>query len=182
MFRLASVLVLGLVASLTTAQDKGLGNTDKGIQPPPDAARPVPDLRTIAEALDRLERAVRKMDEDHVKFVNLVADRLQLDINNLRDQVSRMQREMDDLRNRSRVSESRRMTEPAGNATLLLVNAHAALPMDVNVNGVMHSVQPGQSLPVTVPAGNVSFQVMQTDAFMRVRPLPAGVTHLVTMR
>ena len=75
------------------------------------------------------------------------------------------------------------MSEPNGTANLLLVNAHAVLPMDVTVNGVLHTVPPGgQALTVPVPAGNVSFQVMQTDAFMRVRPLPAGVTHLVTMR
>jgi hypothetical protein len=114
--------------------------------------------------------------------VQLWAEKFQRDVNEIRDWLNRLQREINDSKAiKQPTTETLKPVETA-RATLLLVNEHPMMNMDVDINGALHTVMPMQAKPVLVPAGSVNFRVLQTDGFVRARMLAAGVTHQVTMR
>lgn len=185
MSRCASALFLLLLVGWSFGQDPKdssrmppTANTDRGVL---ETLKPAPELKVIMDRLDAMENSLKKRDTDMTTFINLIAERLQQDINTLRDQVRRLQQDVDANRRRDSERQSLKPIE-TGTATLMIINGHPTLPMETVVNNVVYTVPPGQSQSVTVPAGVVNFQVLQTDAYVRSRSLAPGASHQVTMR
>jgi NAD(P)-dependent dehydrogenase (short-subunit alcohol dehydrogenase family) len=108
---------------------------------------------------------------------------IQKDINELRDQMSGVRKEIDELRGRiNRDSYTAKKTTDGAGATVVLVNEHPMMMMETLVNAATHRVMPGMSLSVPVAPGPVNIQVLQTDPFVRARMLMPGETKIVTMR
>jgi len=174
MFRTALFSALLVVGSSFAAETQP--NTDQKTPPVPA------DLKAVLDRLDKIEQSIKDYSTEQNSKIALWAQMFQKDIFDLREAITRIQKDMNEFKAGRPTVETLKPTEGAGTATLRLVNAHVFLPMEVRVNGSMHTVLPGQTLPVTVPAGSVNFQVMQTDGFVRARHLGAGVIHEVTMR
>jgi hypothetical protein len=174
MFRTAMLSCLVVASSLFAAEPQP--NSDQ--KTPPVA----PELKAIIDRLDKIEQSLKNLEPQQTRQLSVWAEMFQKDINELRDWLGKMQRDVNELKAGKGITETLKPIEATGKATLLLVNAHPFMNMDVMVNGAMHPVAPGQSSPVNVPSGNVTFQVMQTDGAFRARSLAPGVTHVVTMR
>jgi hypothetical protein len=146
-----------------------------------DLLKPAPDLKAITDRLDQMDKKIQGLDAQQSLQVQVWADQFRRELSEIRELLTRLQRDVSDLKaGRSTTTESLKPAD--GKATLQLLNEHPWMNMDVVINGVTTTVPPMQTRLVTVPAGNVNFQVLQTDGFVRARVLPAGVIHQVTMR
>jgi hypothetical protein len=149
------------------------------------------ELKTIREALTRLDQRL-----DDQKTHDLLVQRLLKDVNDLRDEIARLQRDLADVRNRAagtpstsnfRGSPSTSMsvgppvpTASMPTATIRLVNTHM-IEMTAVINGTLVTVPPGTERIVTVPAGPVNYQVYQVPEPMKTRILVPNETLTLTL-
>src|SRR5207244_3488656 len=144
------------------------------------------ELKAIREALSRIEQRL-----DDQKTHDLLVQRLLKDVNDLRDEIARLQRELADVRNRTAgapstsgyrgaPSPSLSVGPPVPSAngptgTIRLVNTHM-IEMTALINGTLVIVPPGTERTVTVPAGMVNYQVYQVPEPMKTRLLVPNET------
>jgi hypothetical protein len=144
------------------------------------------DLKEIRNLLSRIE--MRLATQQSVTDVML--DIVKKDLRDLREEVSRLQRELADVRSRASTppaaptttsnyggtpSTSLSVGPPAPTATLRLVNTHF-IDMTALINGTLVTVPPGAQRTVTVPAGVVNYQVFQVPEPMKSRTLVPNET------
>lgn len=185
MYRAAACLFV-VLTGLTFASPQGnadpKANSDKGPAAPP----PSPDIKAILDRLDRLPAELKKIEDQSAKTADLAAEKLAAEINRRLDalhaEIKELRGRVEAVERRPVQAESRRMDTATSMAAVQLVNLHPGMPMTALVNGMLQTVEPGQSMAVPVPAGTVAVQVTQTDATARVRTVAAGQTLVVTMR
>jgi hypothetical protein len=146
------------------------------------------DLRAIRDLLTRIEQRMANQQATN----DVLMDIVRKDLKDLRDEVSHLQRDLADVRNRANAapttsisgyrgntSASLSVTPAAPMATIRLVNTHF-VPMTAVVNGVTYTVPPGQQQPVTVPAGAVNYQVFGVNDSIQTRTLVPNQTLTLT--
>lgn len=150
-------------------------------------AEPAEDMKAIRELLTKIETRLANQQAAN----DVLLDIIRKDLSQLRDDVSRLQRELADVRTRGTgtttisgyrggPSASLSVGPPAPMATLRLVNTHF-IPMSAVINGALVTVPPGQEQNVTVPAGLVNYQVFQVPEPMKSRTLVPNETLTLTL-
>ena len=145
-------------------------------------AEPSEELKAIRDVLQKIDQrmensnniALQTLDRMKADFGQLKSDMAQM-----RDDMARMSREVADLRNRGNSGASTSYfagsapVAPAATASIKLINTYIS-DMTAVINGTMYVVMPGQTRTVPLYAGNVSYQVLQTQDFSKTTTLQPG--------
>jgi hypothetical protein len=159
-------------------------------------AEPADDTKRMVELLGKIEQHLT----DQRAATNILLDIVQKDIKDLRNEVARLQHELNDLRNRpagpatsssyyggtatpygGTPSASLSVGPPAPavpagpTSHVRLINTYLT-DMSAFINGTLISIPPGQEVPVTVPAGVMTFQVTQVPGPPQTRTLAPNET------
>jgi hypothetical protein len=163
-----------------------LGTVSAQGKPEPADAK-ADDLKEIRTLLERIEKRLANQQT----AAEVVLDIVRKDLKDLRDEVSRLQRELADARNRitsapstslygGTPSASLSVGTPSPNAFIRLVNTHF-IDMSAVINGTLYTVSPGRDRTVPVNAGVVNYQVFQVPEPMKTRSLVANETLTLTL-
>jgi hypothetical protein len=174
--QLTALLAVALVLGAARSQETGLK---------PD------DSKRMVELLDKIEKRLGAMESR----ADVTLDLVNKDIKQLRDEVTRLQREVADLRRSpgttstsnypgttpAAPSTSYSIPQPPAPAHVRLVN-HYLTDMTAYVNGVLYTVQPGQVADVAVPPGMFTYHVMQAPYPPQQRTAAPSETYTLTLR
>jgi hypothetical protein len=180
-------LLFGLLASLcVVAVIAGPVRSEEPAIKPDDSKR-------MVELLDKIEKRLASQQAQS----DILMDIVRKDLKDLREEVARLQRELGDLRRTPTVpstsnypqspsagyapSTSYSMTTPAAPANVRLINTYFT-DMTAVVNGVAHTVPPGQVAVVPVPAGVLNYHVLQAPYPPQLRTLTPNETLTLTLR
>jgi hypothetical protein len=170
------------VCALGLSLTAGRGSTAE----PASAADDLRAIRTILERIESRQAAQQSQLTDTMVSVN----KLMSDVTALKDEQAKLKQELTDLRNRLNAppqpqastsffsgppmatAPTTSMT-PAGSARVRLVN-NWFTDMAAVINGVTYNLTPGTQRTVTLPAGNMQFQVMRVADIPQSRTLIPG--------
>ena len=147
------------------------------------------DVRAIRDLLARIEQRMANQQATNDVLMEIVRK----DLKDLRDEVSHLQRDLAEVRNRTNTlpgtttisgfrgspSASLSVGPAVPMASLRLVNTHF-VPMTAVVNGTTVTVPAGQERVVSVPAGAVNFQVFGVNESIQTRTLVPNQTLTLT--
>jgi hypothetical protein len=153
---------------------------------PARAAEPATDAKTdetarIARLLDQIEQRMSRMDTKLDTVVDMGRE-----LKQLREDVTKLQRDVADLRrgNSSSFYSPSQTTPPAATPTqtarVRLVNSYLT-DMTAIVDGVSYTIAAGRSADVTVPTGQLTYQVLQTGQPMKVTNITANEMLTLTL-
>jgi hypothetical protein len=134
------------------------------------------ELARIVKLLDQVEQRMSRMDAKLDAVVDMGREMKQL-----RDDVTRLQRDVTDLKRSGNSTSYYPGQTPPLNPTIAaappaqvgrvrLVNTYIG-DMTTTVNGMTYTVPAGQTLDVPVPAGQLTYQVWQIGQPMKVTTL-----------
>lgn len=146
-------------------------------------AEPNEELKAIRDLLNKMDQRLENQNTISMQMLDrLKADfgQLKSEMNGLRDDLAKAQRDLNDLRMRGAgngVSTSNfggaTSMSPTASASIRLVNTYLT-DMTANINGLIYVVPPGQTRTVPVASGNVSYQVYQTQNLAKATTLRPG--------
>jgi cell division protein ZapA (FtsZ GTPase activity inhibitor) len=150
-----------------------------GEKAPAKPADPSAELKAVTDKLDALEKSLKSINDQQTKLLQLTAESLQKDLNELTERVRKLESRLDSTRQPPSVSAKPAETTTA---TVLLVNTRTDIPFEALVNGTTFVVPPSQSRTISVPAGPLGLELVTTNEPARTRTLAAGATHVVTLK
>ncbi len=143
------------------------------------------EVKAVRELLKGIDERLARQQTTN----DLLLEMVRKDLKDLRDEVARLQRELNDLRSRPNgqtTTANYGGTPPAGapstslsvtgpTARVRLVNTHV-MPMTALINGIRYTVPPGQEQTVQVQAGTMTYYVYQVPGPVQTRNLVPNET------
>jgi hypothetical protein len=173
---LQTVLAAALAAAPSSSYALDDQNQGKEGKPGKNSDTKEPTLKDLKESLDKITR-----DLDLIRPKVIDASLLADDIKKLKEQVARLQADVDALRNRPSSSTSLYGPTAAGTGHVRLENIYPG-EITVVLNQTRYPLAPGQTMTVSVPAGPFTYQVVNIPGFpVRNRDVLPNETFSITV-